>query len=358
EGEEEEGEEEPVCCSYALTGDSCMIQGVYRCLTCTTEAESNKCCCAGCAESCHWEHDVEYVGYGMAYCDCGAGACELFGDSREFAQKVLGAAGGSKVSHDLDGRIAGSTAAGFKVKEFSEFVWNELTCGDVRQALEEQAEALVRFSKETFWLGSQDAPRCALEAVAAQVFRHHTQGVVLDPSKVSGAEWWVQVKPCNSVSVDGTLTAEGGAGSPSAIDLHYDKDETLAERFSVGIYPQISTVTYITCGNLTSDAKHSGDGELYSNCAPTLVVDNLAAHPVGRAMNRAYLSRPAVGKHISFDGLFLHGVPSHPALRRIRPASASSPVCPEGALHDLKEKALKEQLRITILVNIWAGHRP
>lgn len=355
---DEEDEEEPTCCSYALTGDKLMMQGVYRCLTCTTEAEANKCCCVGCAESCHWEHDVEYIGYGLSYCDCGAGACELFGSSREVAQQVLRAAGGNQVCHEATGRIAGSSTSGLQVQEFSEFLWGSLADVDVCRTLEEQAAALVRFSKETFWLGAGEAPRCVLEAVAAQVFRLHTRGVALDPARSSGAEWWVQVKPCSPVGEGGDLEADAA----SAIDLHYDKDEFLAERFAVGVYPQISTVTYVTCGNVSADRDYGGT-DVYSNTAPTVVVDNVTGHPVGRAMNRAYISRPAVGKHISFDGLYLHGVPSHRALRRVRPTdgfslTADSVNSGNEEMRTVEELREHQPLRITVLVNIWLGHRP
>lgn len=358
-------EGEPTCCSYALTGDTPMMQGVYRCLTCTTEAESNRCCCVGCAENCHWEHDVEYIGYGMSYCDCGAGACELFGESKEIAQRVLDAAGCSQVTHDIDGRLAGSKASSVEISEFAEFMWSSLADGDVRRALEEQAEALVKLSKETFWIGAGDSPRCALEAVAAQVFRRHTKGIVMDPCRASGAEWWVQVKPCLAVADDGAL----GDETAGAIDLHYDKDEFLAERFSVGVYPQISTVTYLTCGNLTEDLKHDSGSDIYSNIAPTVIVDNATLHPIGRAMNRAFISRPAIGKHIIFDGLYLHGVPSHKALRKVRSSHATGDHATGSlaeeetervleSLKEMKHNAEKQQLRITILVNIWLGHRP
>jgi hypothetical protein len=373
-GGEREGE--AVCCSYALTGDKSMYQGVYRCITCTSEAESNKCCCAGCADACHWEHDVEYIGYGLAYCDCGAGSCELFGDSKILAEKVLRTVGSSHIAHDRDGRIAGDS--GLTVNEFAEFRWSSLCNSEVRHTLEEQAQALIKFSKETFWLAAGATPRCALEVIAAQVFARHTRGVKLSSSVSCGAEWWVQVKPCNTVRADGSIEGDA-AGTASAIDLHYDKDELLAERFAVGVYPQISTVTYLTCGNLTGDITHDGGDDMYSNTAPTIIVDNSMIHPIGRPMNRAFISRPVVGKHIAFDGRNLHGVPSHRALRRIRPTSgggdfdahsiSDSPVPGAGAgaeerilveseLRSSKEDAEEHQMRITILVNIWIGHHP
>ena len=75
-------------------------------------------------------------------------------------------------------------------------------------------------------------------------------------------EWWVQVK--NFASHD-----------ESAIDLHYDKDENIADSFGIGVFPQISTVTYLNSSSrfqptiifpsTANDPVESGDFILHTN---------------------------------------------------------------------------------------------
>jgi hypothetical protein len=62
----------------------------------------------------------------------------------------------------------------------------------------------------------------------------------------------------------------------------------------VGLFPTVSTVTYLT------DVPHT---------LPTVILDNKASTPVGAPISRVFVSIPAVGKHISFDGRLLHGAP-------------------------------------------------
>ena len=50
--------------------------------------------------------------------------------------------------------------------------------------------------------------RCALESLALSIFKHHTVGSSFN-AKLSGAEWWVQIKKKNVES--------------ESIDMHYDK---------------------------------------------------------------------------------------------------------------------------------------
>ena len=63
-------------------------------------------------------------------------------------------------------------------------------------------------SKDTFWLGADSQPRNALESLALSIFKHHTVGSSFN-AKLSGAEWWVQIKKKNVES--------------ESIDMHYDK---------------------------------------------------------------------------------------------------------------------------------------
>ena len=71
--------------------------------------------------------------------------------------------------------------------------------------------------------------------------------------------------------------------------MHYDKDERVAEIFGVGVFPQISTVTYLN-GSPTFQ--------------PTVVFNNTASNPVGAPISESYVSYPMPGKHIAFDGRY------------------------------------------------------
>jgi hypothetical protein len=66
-------------------------------------------------------------------------------------------------------------------------------------------------------------------------------------------EWWIQSK---YLEQDGT---------PAPIDLHYDKDENMAEAYGIGLFPQLSTVTYLTG----------------SPNAPTVIFRNTITEPIG-----------------------------------------------------------------------------
>ena len=150
--------------------------------------------------------------------------------------------------------------------------------------LAKKCEKLAQLSKDTFWVPSTGAPMSDLEALAQSIFRWHTQQLGVNPDcSRSGAEWWVQVKKVERVTCDSAhdgscgsygdtmpiqsprnadVEVEGGVG----IDLHYDKDEAIASSFSVGIFPIISTVTYL------SDTPHA---------LPTLIFETTAGNQVG-----------------------------------------------------------------------------
>jgi hypothetical protein len=195
--------------------------------------------------------------------------------------------------------------------------------------LQHQALHLVGITKETFWIGHSDQPRCRFEELAKIIGGYHMQHQYENTAcyeellTITGYEWWIQVKPLKEQQ-DQESSSRGVLG----VDLHYDKDEEMAENFEVGIFPTISTVTYIT-----NSAQY---------CHPTVVYDCLASTPVGTAIKDCFISVPEVGKHIAFDGRLLHGAPSEliPFVRTNKSTSAD------------------DELRITFLVNIWIGHRP
>jgi hypothetical protein len=431
-------DDEEVCmlCSFAATGPNSAYQSIFQCITCMGEGsealKTNECCCIGCADACHAGHDVRYIGFGMGYCDCGAKGCAWLETSNAgveqevFNQAALssgtgtdaGAAAGEvrdsaqrrnlTVFHDSHGRIAGTDESGLRVPAFREFDWAALT-DEAASVLERQAEVLTAHSKDTFWLGAEAEPRCALEAAAKCVFDHYTAGLIrsssissssqsrskgFDPS-ISGAEWWVQVKPLVPVPPGAAAASssrgggEGGgkerggvlqsessvramdasthgrasswwdrdgsgcssAAQAAAIDLHYDKDEWIAEHFGIGVYPQISTVTYLT--DARSAGTHSGEsGMAFELPSPTLVFSHKAWDDVGKPISDVYVSRPRRGKHICFDGRYLHGAPSHPLLKQ--DPFAADTRGPEAAGDDTEEERDLD-LTVDALASACAG---
>jgi len=169
---------------------------------------------------------------------------------------------------------------------------------------------------ETFWVGAGDAPRCALERLALGVFAYHARGAICDPN-LSGAEWWTQC-----VEED------------DEIGFHWDMDYDLVDEAC--LHPQLATVTYL-----------SGGGG-----APTLCLDKVTAwspeDSVAGDVSRGWLSGPALGKHISFDGRWLHGAPT--ALRDAFQGKERS----KGK----RKRGQEAGRRVTFLVNVWLNHRP
>ena len=106
---------------------------------------------------------------------------------------------------------------------------------ELKRDLEFVASPLV--PQDTFWLGAGETPRCALEAVALEIFRKHA-GVsphAADPK--SGVEWWAQVK-------------DPAAASEAAREVcfHWDKDEQAHTLHGMYVFPQLATVTYLSRG--------------------------------------------------------------------------------------------------------------
>jgi hypothetical protein len=157
----------------------------------------------------------------------------------------------------------------------------------VCQRFIQQAVALAEFPRDTFWIDANhhdaQGELCELEQLALGVFQRHAS---MRPQleNLVGAEWWVQVKDVSS-----EINA--------AVDLHYDKDENLAQAFGLGYFPTLSTVTYLT-----------------ENSYPTLVFPHRHDEPEDEQMESLLVSHPRRGKHLAFDGRLLHGgtcMPSH-----------------------------------------------
>jgi hypothetical protein len=217
----------------------------------------------------------------------------------------------------------------------------------------------------TFWVPVDGKPRCSLEQFALNVFHHHVPMTMkYDPAK-SGAEWWVQIRPSPEGTGrysmhDNTDDTNDSSMTKSGISFHWDKDEDL--RLLTGgntyIHPHLSTVTYLTdfgcptlalncrIHNLTGDWLVPGnvDGEHLEPTTeePTSVVTG-------------FVSWPKAGKHMSFDGRFLHAAP--PDL--MEPGAFDKQVSFAKGENEQKNKILhRRHRRVTFLVNIWLNFHP
>eukprot|EP00814_Leptocylindrus_danicus_P016725 CAMPEP_0116003654 /NCGR_PEP_ID=MMETSP0321-20121206/169_1 /TAXON_ID=163516 /ORGANISM="Leptocylindrus danicus var. danicus, Strain B650" /LENGTH=358 /DNA_ID=CAMNT_0003471873 /DNA_START=46 /DNA_END=1122 /DNA_ORIENTATION=+ len=212
----------------------------------------------------------------------------------------------------------------------------------------------------TFWIPSNGAPRCALERMALDVFQHHvpedSPASQRIDSSTSGAEWWVQVRPSTPKSGRyAMLVGDNDADDVMAgISFHWDKDEELRIHTGMFIHPHISTVTYLT-----------------DIGAPTLVIDKRVDYVTGAPIadnaeagggaasvvitHNGFCSWPKSGKHLSFDGRFLHAAPSDFMEEGIFEKQCQVPDGTKDA--DLKS-VQRYHRRITFLVNVWINHRP
>ena len=126
-----------------------------------------------------------------------------------------------------------------------------------------------------YWIGATDAPRCAFEALALDVFYAHG-------FKEGGAEWWLQIKEA---------AAKG-------IGMHWDKDEGLFNERNVVVHPTLSTVTYLS-----------------DHGAPTLLFDRsmpASGHDPGEPLRSGELGafcETKVGRHLAFPSTLYHGAP-------------------------------------------------
>ncbi|CAB9499899.1 expressed unknown protein [Seminavis robusta] len=207
----------------------------------------------------------------------------------------------------------------------------------------------------TFWVPAAGTARCSLEQMALDVFAHHTDGDDddYDPD-TSGAEWWVQIRPSPDKVGRYAMHAsssqddnDNDTDDKQGISFHWDKDEDLRILCGGNIYihPHISTVTYLT-----------------SLGAPTLAlnlrVNNLTGEwmvPSTSDNTKGYLSWPRFGKHLSFDGRFLHAAPSD----LMEPGTFETQCqIPETTTTKSEKQQRRRHGRVTFLVNIWLNHKP
>jgi len=178
-------------------------------------------------------------------------------------------------------------------------------------------------ARGAFWMPAGATPANALEGLARRIFDFHVAEAPrpINPES-SGCEWWANVT--RSDLLESAQTGD--------IGFHFDKDERAYEKLGLVVHPLLSTVTYLTddgaptvvLPDVVLDGK--GAGGSYQRCnAPPLP-----------SRSDALLVPPRVGRHLSFDGRWLHGAPAC-----LRPAPAAKPY-----------------ERITFLVNVWINHRP
>lgn len=277
--EEEEEEGQTVLCSFALTGPNLAYQAIYICNTCNENNENdddNNCCCESCAVYCHESkgHDVEFLAFGRGFCDCGDRGCDLCKSSYDTAKRCL--IKKKNLALDEEGRVDDDAIRNIQIEPIKISFFEGLTNENLDQALRMHCIALSKMSKETFWVSSTSQPRSPLEMLALKIFYHHIEDLKSIDFDRSGAEYWVQIKGVENNEHDNDSKNLG-------VDIHYDKDEEIASTFKVGVFPYLSTVTYL------SEVQGS---------APTVVFQTTANAPVGSPITKLWISPCCVNKHL------------------------------------------------------------
>ena len=183
---------------------------------------------------------------------------------------------------------------------------------------------MVARSLQTYWMPAGAEPRFGLERAAMETFEFHTRGCQF-PLARSGAEWWVQIRRLAAPAPAGPTRRED-VGTPRegpSIGFHWDMDLEVMRDHGLGLHPHLSTVTYLSDvgGPTAVAAQRRPDEEAGVRLKPRALL----------------LSYPCVGKHLAFDGRFVHGAPATP-----------TPAAPGSG----------EPIRVTFLVNIWLGYTP
>lgn len=157
----------------------------------------------------------------------------------------------------------------------------------------------------TYFLPALLPPRTGLEALASQVFLLHAPAGSYDPAR-SGAEFWTQV-------ID----------TRDDIAPHWDRDYGL-EDAGASVHPHVATVSYFSdVGGPTVVWEHYGG-------------PGVGGGEFGGEVGAMHVSYPVKGKHLSFDGRFLHAAPN------------------DLIVGDKEKKGTRR----TFLVNVWINHVP
>lgn len=277
--------------------------------------------------------------YNIYFSDCGNRGCDLLKETLCKAEPTI-----SKYPCIDDFELI-RESCGIMTSSFEAFEIEGLN-SSILDSMSSDCEKLATLSKDTFWITASEPPESLLEFFALEIFRYHTRNVATLDMSNCGAEWWVQTKRAIETIAGKTASVENPPldeqegeqqNHDGGIDLHYDKDECLASTFSVGIFPPLSTVTYL------SDTP---------NAMPTLIFDATASSPVGMPIQKYFQSHPRQGKHIAFDGRLLHGAPL-----AFDPAAIPAADSVNDESFDVAA-SLQPPTRVTFLVNIWLGHHP
>jgi hypothetical protein len=325
-------------CTFALSESNYLLASYYLCRDC--DAEGNCAFCKSCAMICHQGHDVVCLTMaGKAYCDCQQHDCQILQQSKVTCSEnqIVPARFRNMYSERKPlTRLDDSALPVRFFKELHQFNYSNISRSpsppstseaaadsdslvSSAELIVDQCQALVALSKDTFWVGHNDTPRCLLEKFALEIFAFHVHRLGLEVDEHSGAEYWCQVK---DLSVD--KTCDEDTSTAVGIDMHYDKDEFLAGASELGIFPDLSTVTYMTNNNIS---------------VPTIVMDCDIEQEVETPIDRSLLIFPKQGHHLSFSGTALHGAPG--MLRQETPQAVAS-----------------SSFRVTFLVNVWLRHKP
>lgn len=210
----------------------------------------------------------------------------------------------------------------------------------------------------TYFAPAAMKPRCALEALALNIFQEHTKDLPKGSflPEQSGAEWWTLVLDAEPP----TLDAEDDEDHDE-VGMHFDADYGLEDQApGLMLHPRVATITY------------------FSNVgAPTLVLDRKSPPPNHAAklageVHRGWLSGPQLGKHVAFDGSLLHGAPASffpgvgplesvdepPNKKRRLEVAARGVAAALDAPRATDERPVEKSQRITFLVNVWLNHCP
>lgn len=248
-------------------------------------------------------------------------------------------------------------------------------CRAVFSARTKESDAAAYSAGCTYFCPAVMKPRCALEALALEIFHAHVKDL---PKKSympeqSGAEWWTLVldpdppKPENEDDDDEEEDHD-------EVGMHFDADYGLEDQApGLLLHPRVATITYLT-----------------SHGAPTLILDKKSPPPnevesMSGDISRGWLSGPQRGKHVAFDGRLLHGAPATffpgvavpfttdnnadddepPAKRQKleeeedrKPAAKGDDESKDEEKPTGTTAESPEPQRITFMVNVWLNHCP
>lgn len=218
----------------------------------------------------------------------------------------------------------------------------------------------------TYFCPAVQKPRCALEALALEIFQAHVQDLPKGSyiPEQSGAEWWTLVLDAHPPKPEVEDEDDDEEDDHDEVGMHFDADYGLEDQApGLLVHPRVATITYLS-----------------NYGAPTLVLDRKSPAPnevegMSGDIPRGWLSGPHVGKHVAFDGRLLHGAPATffpgvavpsalvddepPAKRRKMEEDDRKPAPKQDDQSSKDEEpAVASPQRITFMVNVWLNHCP